>query len=385
MPGADAPFDIRESPGPIDLFITEVEQFGGAERSLLALARWLHGHGRRVQVLCYVDRCGLGHYAEFPLPVKQLLPEGGSVVAKVRALRTYVRGLSKEGPRILASGYQPALHLTLAGARGFHCLMHDTPALFSDAGSGGVKAKLRTAISNTIIGRGMRRGGTMIVTSEFLRDDCLREFGAPAVIARMGGLGAPRGFQRRLAVHELRLLSVCRIEANKRIEWMLESLAELERGPEPLSASIDWRLDLAGRGALLQAMQARAQELGLDARVTFHGFVPDTELERMYDRAHAFLMPAVQGYGIPAIEALERGLPVLLHRESGVSDILLETPWAVVMRGGQEEMTPALRKLIHLTRSETVLNAPEPVLPSEDGWAEQVALLCGYVGQGYIL
>ena len=35
-------------------------------------------------------------------------------------------------------------------------------------------------------------------------------------------------------------------------------------------------------------------------------------------------MPAVQGYGIPAIESLQRGIPVLLHRESGVSDILLE-------------------------------------------------------------
>ena len=42
------------------------------------------------------------------------------------------------------------------------------------------------------------------------------------------------------------MFSVCRIEANKRIDWILRSLAELEQAETPLSTRIDWRLDLAG-------------------------------------------------------------------------------------------------------------------------------------------
>ena len=219
----------------------------------------------------------------------------------------------------------------------------------------------------------------MIVTSEFLQEECRGNFGVEAEIARMGGLGGASGFRRRPVAGELRMLSVCRIEANKRIDWMLDSLAELERAAKPLSARVNWRLDLVGRGTLLEAMRTRAASLGIGNRVHFQGFVPDAELEQIYDAAHLFLMPAVQGYGIPAIEALQRGIPVLLHRESGVSDLLLATPWAVVLRGGREEMTPALARLIDSTLRDDLQAAAPPSLPTEDTWAQRVAMLCGYV------
>ncbi len=99
----------------------------------------------------------------------------------------------------------------------------------------------------------------------------------------------------------------------------------------------------------------------------------------MYGEAHLFLMPAVQGYGIPAVEALTRGLPVLLHRESGVSDILLGTPWATVIEGGEEGMLPGLRSAVGNVIGARQADVPLPELPSEDEWAERVARLCGWV------
>jgi glycosyltransferase involved in cell wall biosynthesis len=223
-----------------------------------------------------------------------------------------------------------------------------------------------------------------IVTSEYLRDECRKDFGVEAQIARMGGMEIAGAFRvRRVEAGEpLRMLSVCRIEGNKRIDWMLEALAELERGAgdaAPLSARVDWRLDLAGKGPLLEELQARAEALGLGERVRFHGFVPDAELERMYAEAHLFLMPAVQGYGIPAVESLNRGIPVLLHRESGVSDILLDTPWATVLHGGREEMTAKLREAVDGVLAGRHAAVPLPAVPTEDAWAERVARLCGWV------
>jgi glycosyltransferase involved in cell wall biosynthesis len=175
------------------------------------------------------------------------------------------------------------------------------------------------------------------------------------------------------------MLSVCRIEGNKRIDWILRSLGELERADPPLSSRSAWRLDLAGKGPLIEPLTKLAASLGIGDRVHFHGFVSDADLEKLYDKAHLFLMPAVQGYGIPAIESLQRGIPVLLHRESGVSDILLETRWATVLSGGPEKMTAALNTAIRGTLEGAHHHAPLPEIPTEEDWAAKVAELCGWL------
>jgi hypothetical protein len=90
-------------------------------------------------------------------------------------------------------------------------------------------------------------------------------------------------------------------------------------------------------------------------------------------------MPAVQGYGIPAIEALSRGIPVLLHRDSGVSDILRSTPWATIIEGDEDAMLPGLRRAIDTVLTGAQLPAPPPSIPTEDDWAERVATLCNWI------
>jgi glycosyltransferase involved in cell wall biosynthesis len=295
---------------------------------------------------------------------------------KIAALRGYFADRPRL-PAPLLCGYQEAMHGTLAGLRGFHCLMHDTPDLFAAPGETSLKARARRWVSNRTIGRGLRSGGRTIVTSEHLRAECRKDFGVEADIARMGGLEAGEAFRLRPVEGTLRMLSVSRLEANKRIDWMLRALAAMER--EGLSQRADWALDVTGRGAQADALQAMAAELGIAERIHFLGFVDDATLQRTYAAAHLFLMPAVQGYGIPAIEALGRGLPVLLHRESGVSDILLETPWATVIEGGEEGMLPGLKKAVEGVIAGEQFAAPVPKLPTEDEWAKRVAVLCGWV------
>lgn len=368
----------RPPASSIPIFTAQLDLLGGAERSLLALASWLNARGHAAHLVTYADSCQFAQYANFPLRIDELEPSTSSR-ARVAKLKAYF-ARNPQFPPPLVSGYQPALHATLAGIGLFHCLMHDTPVLFTSSAQPSLKERLRLTVLNRIIAAGLKRGGRTIVTSEFLQRDCRKLFGVNADIARMGGFGEPGAFLRRPFDGELRLLSVCRIESNKRIDWMLDALAALERGSQPLSSRIPWRFDLAGKGALLEAMRARAADLGLSQRVHFHGFVPDDALATLYDRAHLFLMPAVQGYGIPAIEALQRGIPVILHRESGVSDILLDTPWAAVLTGGPEELAPTLERMMSWLASNAHLVAPAPPeLPSENSWAERVATLCGYI------
>lgn len=358
--------------------MTEIVAMGGAERSCLALARWLYEQGLPCHFVLYHDSVGIEKFASHPLPVVQLKPEMDPI-RKVIALRRYFSDRSK-APKPLMSGYQTALHGTLAGLRGFHCLMHDTPSLFSDARSDqSAMMRLRTAVSNRITSHGLRSGGRVIVTSRYLQEESRRAFGVKAAIARMGGLVQATEFRTRQVTDRLRMLSVSRIEANKRIDWMVRALASLERNSQPLSSTVSWQLDVAGKGAQLEEMRTLAKELAVADRIFFHGFVSDESLQELYDRADLFLMPAVQGYGIPAIESLQRGIPVLLHRESGVSDILLDTPWATVIDGGEEAMVPALSRAIDSVRAGQHLEVPLPELPTEDTWAAEVARLCEWV------
>jgi glycosyltransferase involved in cell wall biosynthesis len=362
------------------IVITEIEQFGGAERSVLALARWLYQQRLPCHIVTYADHCKLAGYADHPLPVVELAHRGTR--KRIAALGAYFNSRPAGSPQPLLSGYQPALHASLAGMRGFHVLMHDTPSLFDYPAKRDLKSRLRMAISNRIVAHGLRSGGNTIVTSEYLRAECRKDFGIEAKIARMGGLTAASSaasFRIRPVTGELRILSVCRIEANKRIDWILRSLGELERADSPLSSRSAWRLDLAGKGTLIEPLSELAASLGIGDHVHFHGFVSDTDLEKFYEQAHLFLMPAVQGYGIPAIESLQRGIPVLLHRESGVSDILLETRWATVLSGGPEKMTAALNTAIRGTLEGAHHHAPLPEIPTEEDWAAKVAELCGWL------
>jgi glycosyltransferase involved in cell wall biosynthesis len=361
--------------GSRPIMMTEIEQFGGAERSIIALSSWLYRHGLPNHLVTYIDHCNLAQYATHPMQVITLNPASG-VRKKVAALREYFT--RHPAPKPLLSGYQPALHATIAGIHGFHTLMHDTPSLFGDLDVRTTASKLRIAISNRIIGHGLRSGGVTIVTSEYLRSECRKDFNADAKIARMGGLSSALPPHIRSVEKLLRIFSVSRIETNKRIDWIIRSLADLEHSNTPLSTRIDWQLDVAGKGSMIPALQQMAQNLGIGNRVHFHGFVSDEDLEQLFAQANLFLMPAVQGYGIPAIESLERGIPVLLHRESGVSDILLDTPWATVMTGGEDCMTSALSSAIDGVLQGRHHGIAQPQLPTEDEWAERVATLCGW-------
>jgi glycosyltransferase involved in cell wall biosynthesis len=363
------------------LLMTEIGNMGGAERSCIALADWLHDRGVRRQFVLYHDTYGIGIHTSHPLDVVQLSPRGGGPT-KIAALRQYFRAHPAGRYPPLVSGYQIAAHATLAGVTRFSTLMHDTPSLIGQGKKRSGREKLRERVANAIVGFGLRRaeklGGHTIVTSEYLKDECQRIFGVEARIVRMGGLPPSSPFQIRPVHDRLRLLSVSRVEPNKRIDWILSSLAELERDGVRLSSRVDWVLDVAGTGSALEPLRQMAAELGLANRISFHGFVNDEQLQTLYNQAHLFLMPARQGYGIPGVEALQRGIPVLLSRESGVSDILLCTPWATVLTEGAEQMTGRLREAIEGTLCGRHHGAPLPDLPTEQSWAEEVSRLCGW-------
>lgn len=67
-----------------------------------------------------------------------------------------------------------------------------------------------------------------------------------------------------------------------------------------------------GKGWLYDSIFARVQELGLGDVVHFPGFIADADLPALYSAAEFFAYPSLyEGFGLPILEALACGTPVL--------------------------------------------------------------------------
>ena len=84
---------------------------------------------------------------------------------------------------------------------------------------------------------------------------------------------------------------------------------------------------VAGNGDLYQDMMFRNAHSGMSASVLFTNFLRGAQREALLDRADVFVMPSVsEPFGLVALEAVQRGTPVVISRYSGVAEVLTDTP-----------------------------------------------------------
>ena len=82
-------------------------------------------------------------------------------------------------------------------------------------------------------------------------------------------------------------------------------------------------LVLVGRRGLdFENVQKEIQELALDSWVRMLGYLDDAELKNVYRLASAFVFPSFwEGFGIPLLEAMASGLPIVTSRTSALPEI----------------------------------------------------------------
>jgi glycogen synthase len=80
---------------------------------------------------------------------------------------------------------------------------------------------------------------------------------------------------------------------------------------------------MAGAGDMMGRMIERVAELGIGDRFHFTGFLQGEEIERIFSLSDLYVMPSVsEPFGISPLEAMLYDVPVILSRQSGVSEIL---------------------------------------------------------------
>jgi glycosyltransferase involved in cell wall biosynthesis len=113
------------------------------------------------------------------------------------------------------------------------------------------------------------------------------------------------------------LLYVGRIDKRKGIEFLIMSM------PFVREQIPDVQLLIGGKGSCLEKMKALAGRLNLERNVTFLDFVPDDQLNVLYNRAQCVVVPSIfEGFGITVIEALAAGTRVVGTDTDGIREIL---------------------------------------------------------------
>src|SRR6185436_11063838 len=83
------------------------------------------------------------------------------------------------------------------------------------------------------------------------------------------------------------------------------------------------RFVMAGSGDMAVRMIEEAAHLGIGHRFTFTGFLRGRDVDRVFQMADCYVMPSVsEPFGIAPLEAMRNDVPVIISKQSGVSEVL---------------------------------------------------------------
>jgi alpha-1,3-rhamnosyl/mannosyltransferase len=125
--------------------------------------------------------------------------------------------------------------------------------------------------------------------------------------------------RRRLGVGDDFLLAVGTIEPRKNLSALVRAFEEVAR----LRPSIRLQLVVVGhRGWLSDPLFARLAGSPFRDRLVLTGYVTDEDLRALYASCRAFVYPSLyEGFGLPTLEAMACGAPVLASRIPSLSEV----------------------------------------------------------------
>ena len=198
------------------------------------------------------------------------------------------------------------------------------------------------------------RGADAVVTvSESARSDILRLTGIPPQRIHLIANAAAPAFrpledQRSLEAVRQRyhlsrelILFVGTIEPRKNLPRLIRAYAELFK-----SGEISHQLVCVGpRGWGYHEVREIIDSLNLDGAVRLTGYIPLEDLLALYNLSQIFVFPSLyEGFGLPVIEAMACGVPVITANNSSMAEITAGSA-ELINADETESIVEALRRL----------------------------------------
>ncbi|MDP3645981.1 MAG: glycosyltransferase family 4 protein [bacterium] len=175
---------------------------------------------------------------------------------------------------------------------------------------------------------GMEDADVVIAVSELTKNILIQNYGISPNKIRvvyngidettvpMGGDGLPRLRQLKAAGYGV-VLFLGRVTLQKGPDYFIRAAQRvLQKNPNIYFI-------LVGTGDMEQNVMELAARLGISDRVFFTGHMSGSDLHEVYTVADLFVMPSVsEPFGITPLEAMKLGTPVLISKQSGVSEVV---------------------------------------------------------------
>jgi len=173
--------------------------------------------------------------------------------------------------------------------------------------------------------RGMEEADRVIAVSGFTKNIIVQNYGISEEKVEVVHNGVDLSAENDVvgSLHKLK-------EAGKKIVLFVGRLT-LQKGPDYFIYSAkrvcDFNNDaffvVSGSGDMEKKLMTEVARLGISDRVLFTGFLRGKKLREMYKMADLFVMPSVsEPFGITPLESLINGTPVLISKQSGVSEVV---------------------------------------------------------------
>jgi len=96
--------------------------------------------------------------------------------------------------------------------------------------------------------------------------------------------------------------------------WVAKRIADIDENV---------RFIMVGSGDMFPFIVEEAANLGIGDRVLFADFLPPKDVERAYRMADVYVMTSIsEPFGLTALESIKNGTPVIISKQSGVSEVL---------------------------------------------------------------
>ncbi len=171
---------------------------------------------------------------------------------------------------------------------------------------------------------GMERADKIIAVSHFTRNIIISRYGISGDkvevvyngVERNGNWSnlADTGIKREEKI----VLFLGRITMQKGPEYFLQAAKKV------LEVMDNVKFVMAGSGDLIHKSIEMAAYLGIGHKVLFTGFLRGEDVQKIYKMADLYVMPSVsEPFGIAPLEALDHDVPVIISKQSGVSEVLV--------------------------------------------------------------
>lgn len=170
---------------------------------------------------------------------------------------------------------------------------------------------------------GMHRADKVIAVSHFTRNIIITRYGVSGdkvevVYNGVERIGKWSMEDTVIDKDEKIVLFLGRITMQKGPEYFLQAAKKV------IDLMDNVKFVMAGSGDMMHRAVEMAAELGIGQKVLFTGFLRGEDVQKIYKMADLYVMPSVsEPFGIAPLEALDNDVPVIISKQSGVSEVLM--------------------------------------------------------------